>query len=67
MYLSVSVCWRYLCEILKAKFLGCSLVRMHTGYEGGHHDRGYPALMGAPDNITVTVTTAKHYYELFSA
>ena len=33
----------------------------------GQHDSGYPALMGAPDNITVTVTTARHYYELFSA
>ena len=33
----------------------------------GQHDSGYPALMGAPDNITVTVTTARHYYELFSS
>ena len=33
----------------------------------GQHDSGYLALMGAPDNITVTVTTARHYYELFSA
>ena len=33
----------------------------------GQHDSGYPALMGAPDNITVTVITARHYYELFSA
>ena len=31
------------------------------------HDSGYQALMGAPDNITVTVTAVRHYYELFSA
>ena len=33
----------------------------------GQHDGGYQALMGAPENITVTVTTASHYYERFSA
>ena len=33
----------------------------------GQHDSGYQALMGAPENITIIVTTARHYHELFSA
>ena len=32
----------------------------------GQHDSGYPAVMGAPDNITVTVTTARHYYVIMN-
>ena len=32
----------------------------------GQHESGYQALIGAPDNITVIFTTAKHHSELFS-